>query len=85
MPDEGRGGWLKTARAAHRAMVAGFAAGLHRAFLFALEELDQFGDRGLFDSESSLTRMLDRGIEVSEPRRLRGRNEPGWPLFPIRV
>ena len=41
-------------------MVARLAAGIDSALLFVLEELNQFGDRSLFDSEPLLARVINR-------------------------
>ena len=65
-------------------MVARLAAGIDRALLLVLEELNQFGNRGLLNAEAFLARMvcwlrigLARGAgEWSQPGRLyHSRNE----------
>jgi hypothetical protein len=47
-------------------VVAGFAAGLERASLFVLKEIDEFGNGGLFNSEPFETGMAR--VKSPEPR-----------------
>jgi len=50
----------EAARAAHRAVVAGLAAGVDRALLFVFEELNQLRDGGFLDPKSFLAGMLNQ-------------------------
>lgn len=65
-------GRLETARAAHRAMVAWFAAGFHAAGLFFLEVIDEFRHDSFFHTESFQTRMRQRSIDAGKPGRVSG-------------
>jgi hypothetical protein len=56
-------------------MIAGLAAWLDRAFLFAFEEFNQFRHRSFFDPEPFLAGMVGRGVEVAAPRRMSGRDK----------
>ena len=58
---------LEPPRAAHRAMVAGLAAGFHAASLFALKKINEFADRRFFNTESLLTGMSGHRIYAGEP------------------
>ncbi|HKR21196.1 MAG TPA: hypothetical protein VJS17_01330, partial [Pyrinomonadaceae bacterium] len=49
------GFFSETAGAAHGAVIAGLTAGIDRALLFVFEELNQFRNGGLFNSETFLT------------------------------
>jgi hypothetical protein len=48
-------------------MIAGLAAWLDRAFLFAFEEFNQFRHRSFFDPEPFLAGMIGRGVKVAAP------------------
>src|SRR3989442_7677570 len=60
----------KPARTAHRAMVAGPAAGFYGASLFTLKEIDEFADCGFFNAETLLTWMSGSGIYSGKPGRM---------------
>src|SRR3712207_5620829 len=69
------------ARAAHAAVVAGLAAGLDRAGLLALEELDQLRHGLAYPRELLLARVRSRGhVRPAQPHRARGRRVRRLPL-----
>ena len=60
----------KATRAAHGAMVAGFAAGLNAANLLFFEVVDEFGDHRFFHAKLFLTGMRDARVDAGEPGRM---------------
>jgi hypothetical protein len=61
-------------------MIAGLAAWLDRTFLFAFKEFNQFRHGSFFDPEAFLAGMIGRGVEVSAPGGMCGRDK-GRGLF----
>ena len=59
--------FLEAARAAHGAMVAGLAAGLHAADLLFLEIVYELGDHCLLHTKLFLTGMRNSSIDASQP------------------